>query len=414
MDYRNKYIQLKRYLSEAKYPVSLNRIDDIFKQHFCNLFFIVNSQILEPEAKSIIFSLINDFLKISNNHVDNNIELSHFFTPFHIKSKIHPRKYIECELVLRYYDNQMYVKNITCNKNQCDVGCGMIRFYLKCHEKSSNISYHEIYIVNLINDNMEKYVNKPYYSNYEMDELLKAINIAVAHEQSDTIHKHDNKFNIETINDVEFAGDNIKNLLKYIKYATLHTQLSKMHYNKFLVNVPDNHALSLSASLISSLKSDDDNSSKYLLVGGNEPLCLFTQAKLIPSNITNEGIILDPQTIHSAFKNRSHTLVAMPIHANVILINDSSINDITKYHKVTFNKNKDDIQDISQLINKLDIPMNIKIPYIVSYFDINILIPQLIDIHKSDKKYHNSGSLDTKRIIQYIDLSEISKKLNKK
>jgi hypothetical protein len=353
MDYREKYLKLKRYILEDQR--GSGKMNPLFVEQLSNLAFVVDNNILGDDAHAIILSLIEEFNRIAAIELKHNIELSQYYAP--TEGIICEN----CEIVLKYVDTTVCITNgrvrqhITEENNKyyhtnklgekiqidCNISRGLVRFYIK-QKNGSTFKYTRIRIVNVqMIDSLKQYIDAIYQNNDEINKLEEATNIAISRGQADIISSLSQSGQLEANTSEGFycATKTIGKISNEAKNAAVHAQMSKMNNQRIVSPVPTQSAVNAAntvANTIMKTNAANTNNMVTVLVPNNEPMPLqaISNIENVPAVIDSKGISTgtlggSTNTMNSNIANSRSSLV---VDANLAvvptnnIINDESIN----------------------------------------------------------------------------------------
>lgn len=342
--------------------------DTIDKYSFNELFnvvFVFDNHVMSDNGSIIIFSLIDEFIKINKNNIRQNLELSQYYCSQNAE---------DCEIVLKYNSINMYLENHN------NINHGSIHFFIK-KEYQNQFRYYPIFIVkiNIVNT-LKTFMNEQYHNTEEIMKLeshyKKACNLA----HSDYLSKNikNGLFSITNEEDIICSTTGINKILDEIKNICFETQLSKIDRKRILSMVPHNRMIDIAhlvANYIMKTTYAKQNSIKIVLVPGNSNIILDKNnhpiSILIDANIAVLDESDDPKGSSTnnivKISDNLHIFSGERIYENKHLFNSNNINiniDAKIYDKINFLENKFSVRN-RYVCTPIEIPKSSRIMNII-------------------------------------------------
>ncbi len=384
MDYKEKYLNLKKYVLDNNQHGSGN-LNPLFINNFSNLAFVVGNNVLGDDAHAVIASLIEEFNKIAALDLKHNPEISQYYSVGNgLTSKNGTLICENCEIVLKYADATVCVTNGKAesgNKNNvdCHVSRGSIRFYIK--QKEGDVyKYTKIRVVNVQKMNsLQPHFDNMYQNTEEFDNLGDAGAIALSRGQTEAIlsTSKSGKLNVTNPDELSNTTRVVNDIVTESKNAVVESQLDKMNTQRILSAVPSQNAVNAANTVANTIMNTNVAKSTGLttvMIPNNEPIPLSVNnsVNVVPATISSDGIITKAvggtNTMNSTIINNRSSLAidaklaVVPTDAVIdnknidIIPNNSSLsavsNKLIAASKDFYNKTGDLIGDIFDKANK--------------------------------------------------------------
>lgn len=385
MDYKEKYLKLKKYVLESNQRGS-GKLNPLFANNLSNLAFVVDNNVLGDDAHAVITSLIEEFNKIATLDLKHNPEISQYYSVGNGLADKNGTLICEnCEIVLKYSDATVCVTN---SKNQhssnqtninksnmdCYISRGSIRFYIKKKEGDS-YKYTKIRVVDIQKINsLQPYLNSVYQNTDEMNRLEEAGNIALSRGQTDAILSTSKNGRLDVTNPEQLSNttNTINDIITESKNAIVHSQLNKMNNQRVLSSIPTQNAVNAANTVANTIMNTNAAKNAGLttvMIPNNEPISLFAtdNVNVVPATIGDEGITIKAvggtNTMNSRIINNRSSLTVdaklaiVPINGvvtdgnvDIAIPNNNSLtaasNKLVAMSKDFYNKTGDMIGDI--------------------------------------------------------------------
>lgn len=345
MDYKNKYLELKKKMigNQDNYKLNSKIIEQL-----SNLVFVINNKVLGDDAHAIILSLIDDFNRIGNTEIRNNLELSQF--------------YGSSEIVLKYIDYTVCVNNSKKTDSsdiECDISRGLIRFYVKkCNGNSCR--YHRIKVVYVDTvESLNKYADGVYQNNDEIIKLENACVVALSRSQTDAIKSaaSNGQLDASTPEEIVCTTNTVNNIFKESKNAVVQAQMEKIDNQRYLSSTPSQTAVdsanTVSQNIMNSLAASAMEVTA-ILVPNNQPLSLQTSpTRTVPAMVGGDGIKADTTGDNSMNTKVANNRSSIAVDANLAIIPNKNIvskdltDKVASTTKDVTNKTGDILRDVA-------------------------------------------------------------------
>lgn len=320
MDYRDKYINLKKKIMTENDQHGSGKMNPLFLNELSKLVFVVDDKVLGDEIHAIICSLIEEFNRIASIKLNHNLEISQYHAVEKgLASKNGINTCQNCEIVLKYFDLTVCVSNgkvygenfnkendkyyYTGNPNEkieCTVSRGLVRFYIR-QKIGETYKYTRILVVKLVDEtHSELYTEMLYLDTDELEKIHEITSIAVNKAQSDIISKkaEAGQLSVSTPEKIESTVKTINEIIAETKKQSITPQLNKISSKKVLSNKPSQAAVD-AANTVSKLANQTDsaksNNMTTVMVPGNQPIPIQTNTQVSPVSgiITGGGTIIE-------------------------------------------------------------------------------------------------------------------------
>ncbi|XWV24689.1 hypothetical protein QJ856_gp1094 [Tupanvirus deep ocean] len=317
MDYKEKYLKLKRYILEENQRGS-GRLNPLFIEQLSNLSFVVGDNVLGDDVHAVILSLVEEFNRIAATDLKHNLELSQYYA---VGKGLTNKEGIlvceNCEIVLKYVDTTVCITNGRVRQHisedagkyyhtnklgersevDCTISRGLVRFYLK-QKDGNSYRYTRIRVVNVQSvESLQPFMDAVYQNNDEISKLEEAGNVAISKGQSDAILSTSQSGQLEanTPDEIMCATKTVNNIITEAKNAVVQSQLSKMNNQRVVSTIPTQSAVNAANTVANTIMKTNAANSKNVtavMVPSNEPMPLQadTNVETVPAVINSKGI----------------------------------------------------------------------------------------------------------------------------
>ncbi|XWV25932.1 hypothetical protein QJ857_gp1148 [Tupanvirus soda lake] len=317
MDYKEKYLKLKRHILEENQRGS-GRLNPLFIEQLSNLSFVVGDNVLGDDVHAVILSLVEEFNRIAATDLKHNLELSQYYAVGKgLTNKEGVLVCENCEIVLKYVDTTVCISNGRVRQHisevdgkhyhtnklgertevDCTISRGLVRFYLK-QKDGNTYRYTRIRVVNVQNvESLQSFIDAVYQNNDEISKLEEAGNVAISKGQTDAILSTSQSGQLEanTPEEIMCATRTVNNIITEAKNAVVQSQLSKMNNQRVVSTVPTQSAVNAANTVANTIMKTNAANSKNMtaiMVPNNEPTPLQadTNVESVPAVINSKGI----------------------------------------------------------------------------------------------------------------------------